>query len=62
MKPRFTHTDFDYYLVMLFTYTLLFGGIVLSGWLTGTHWTDYSIDVSWSMLNTEELKKIFWNR
>ncbi|SFJ66969.1 hypothetical protein SAMN04487936_103267 [Halobacillus dabanensis] len=62
MKRRFTHADFDYYLVMLFTYTLLFGGIILSGLLTGIHWTDYSIDVSWSMLNTEELKRIFWNR
>lgn len=60
MKPRSTRNDFEYYLVMLCIYILLFGGIALSGWLTGTNWADYSFDVSWSMLNTEELKNIFW--
>jgi hypothetical protein len=50
---------FEYYVVLLMTYVLLFGGIFLSGWMAGTDWTDYSFKLTWEMVNKEAIKDIF---
>ncbi|GEN52842.1 hypothetical protein [Halobacillus faecis] len=50
-----------YYLFSGIILTLFFGVIFLAGWLTGADWSTYSIEFSWSMLNTDTLKDIFTN-
>ncbi|WP_226577083.1 hypothetical protein [Halobacillus litoralis] len=55
---KFNRDSIEYYGLMIFIYTLMFGGIFLSGWISGVNWSEYGVDFSWSMLNTEELKAI----
>ncbi|MGR9050785.1 hypothetical protein ACQ4XT_19280 [Halobacillus faecis] len=57
------HEDRDslYYLISAITIASFFGVIFLAGWLSGADWRAYSIEFSWSMLNTDTLKDIFTN-
>ncbi|MEC3882266.1 hypothetical protein VKA52_00775 [Halobacillus sp. HZG1] len=50
-----------YYLFSGITLASFFGVIFLAGWLSGADWDTYSIEFSWSMLNTDALKDIFTN-
>ncbi|MGP4062111.1 hypothetical protein [Halobacillus sp. H74] len=58
MKRHLLSERTAYFLTALSIYVVLFGGILISGWIAGVEWTDYWIEFSWSMLNTEELKDI----
>ncbi|QAS51567.1 hypothetical protein [Halobacillus litoralis] len=58
MKRHLLSERTAYFLTALSIYVVLFGGIIISGWISGVEWSDYWIDFSWNMLNTEELKDI----
>ncbi|RDY71058.1 hypothetical protein DXT76_08755 [Halobacillus trueperi] len=53
--------EYHYYLFSGITLASFFGVIFLAGWLAGAYWSTYSIEFSWSMLNTDPLKDIFTN-
>ncbi|WP_281975398.1 hypothetical protein [Halobacillus litoralis] len=58
MKRHLLSERTAYFCTALSIYVVLFGGIIISGWISGVEWSDYWIDFSWNMLNTEELKDI----
>lgn len=62
-KTLKNHDDREvlYYLFSVITLASFFGVIFLAGWLAGADWSTYSIEFSWSMLNTDTLKDIFRN-
>ncbi|ELK45951.1 MULTISPECIES: hypothetical protein [unclassified Halobacillus] len=47
-----------YVVVCFLIFFLFFGGIYVSGILTGVHWEGYTFELSWKMINVEELKHI----
>ncbi|MFC7063377.1 hypothetical protein [Halobacillus seohaensis] len=48
----------EYYFVITTIIIVLFGGIYVSGLMTGVDWGNYSIQFSWNMVNIKEFKQI----
>ncbi|MRH44429.1 hypothetical protein GH741_17435 [Aquibacillus halophilus] len=53
MKNRdYLKETLEFYSVTLIIYGLFFGGIILSGALSGHQWAGLLPDLSWDMINT----------